>query len=156
MRPITESIIRPSDVFNRVMRQHRAVGTLLDEVARGAKTLLAGRPYALKHLIARTRELCDELTNHIVFETKNLVPALRDADAWGNVRATNLLTQLRARTRKVEDLRKSCVNGTNETLADDIGRFIDDRRADMAQTERDSVNTRVLRDDVICVDTDGG
>jgi hypothetical protein len=48
------------------------------------------------------------------------------------------------------------VNGENEALARDIDRFIDERRADMAQTERDSVNPAVLRDDVIGIDSQSG
>ena len=155
MHPTKHSTIKPSEVCDRVTRQHRAVAAQLDEMARGVKALLTGGPDALKRLLELTGTLCDELTKHIVSESKILVPALRDADAWGKQRADKLLDQLRTRRRKLKDLRQS-VNDEKAALAGNLDRFIDDRRADMEQTERESVNPRVLRDDVIGIDSHGG
>jgi hypothetical protein len=128
----------------------------LDELARGANTLRTGGSVALAHVLRLTRTLCDELIKHIVCERKILVPALRDTDSWGEIRARTLVDRLRARRRELKGLRNSCVNAENETLAGDIDRFIDARRSDMAQTERDSLNRDVLRDDVIVIDSHGG
>lgn len=156
MHSTTHSTIKPSDVCNRILRQHRAIGPLLDELARGAKTLLTGGPDALKGVLEQTRTLCHALKKHIVSESKFLVPALREADAWGTHRADKLLDQLRTRRRELEELRRSCVHAENENLGTDIDRFIDNRRSAMAQTERESVNPEVLRDDVIGIDSHGG
>jgi len=147
---------RPSDVSGRIIGQHHAVRTQLDELSRVAKTLLTGGPAALKRALALTATLCDDLTKHIVHEAKFLLPVLRDADAWGKIRADKLIGRLRVRRQELKDLRKSCANAKSESLGDQLDRFIDGRRADMAHAESDSVNAGVLRDDVLGIDSHGG
>jgi hypothetical protein len=130
--------------------------TQLDELSRVAKTLATGGPVALKRAVELTRSLNTELMKHILVEGKILLPALRDSDAWGKVRADKLLDRLRIRRRELKDLGKSCTKAESETLGGDIDRFIDDRRADMALAERDVMGPTVLRDDVLGIDSDGG
>jgi hypothetical protein len=147
---------RPSDVSGRIVGQHRAVRTQLDELSLVAKTLLTGGPAALKSALELTAKLCNDLTKHIVLEAKILLPVLRDADAWGKIRADKLIGRLRVRRQELKDLRKSCVTAKSESLGAQLDRFIDDRRSDMVHAERDSVNTGVLRDDVLGIDSHGG
>ena len=71
---------------------------------------MTGGPAALKSALELTRKLCDDLTTHIVLEAKILLPALRDSDAWGKMRADKLIGRLRARRQELKDLRKSCVD----------------------------------------------
>jgi hypothetical protein len=147
---------RPSDVSGRIVAQHRSVRTQLDELSLVAKTLLTGGPAALKYALDLTRALCDDLTKHIALEAKILLPALRSADAWGKIRGDTLIGRLRTRRQELKDLRTSCANAQSETLGDQLDRFIDDRRLDMANTERESLHPGVLRDDVLTVDNGGG
>ena len=147
---------RPSDVSGRIVGQHHAVRTQLDELSTVAKTLLSGGPEALKYALALTRTLCNDLAKHIALEAEILLPALRQSDAWGAQRADKLIERLRTRRQELERLRNECVNAKGETLGDQLDRFADDRRADMAHVERDSLHSDVLRDDVVGIDSQGG
>lgn len=147
---------RPSDVSGRICEQQRVLGSSLDELSRVAKTMLTGGPVAFARGIALTRTLYDELARHIALEAEILVPALRDADAWGTIRADKLVQKLRARRQDLRRLRKSCERHESTTLGGEIDRFIDDRRSDMAHAERHVLDAGVLRDDVLGIDVDGG
>jgi iron-sulfur cluster repair protein YtfE (RIC family) len=147
---------RPSDVSGRIVGQHRAVRLQLDELSRVAKTVLTGGPAALKRALDLTRTLYDDLLKHIVLEGKILLPALRDADAWGKIRADTLIGRLRTRRQELRALHESCATAESKTLGREIDRFIDDRRADMAHAEREVLDPSVLRDDVLSIDSASG
>src|SRR5438477_369944 len=101
---------RPSAVSGRIVGQHHAVQTQLDELSLVAKTLLTEGPAALKYALELTRTLCDDLTKHITLEAKILLPALRNADAWGKIRGDTLSDRLRTRRQELKHLRRSCAN----------------------------------------------
>jgi hypothetical protein len=143
-------------VSRRIVEQHHSVLTQLDELSTVAKTLLSGAPEALKYALALTRTLCEDLAKHIAVEAKILLPALRHADAWGAHRADQLIERLRTRRMELDRLRNSCVNAKGETLGEQLDRFADDRRTDVAHAERDNLNSDVLRDDVVGIDSQGG
>lgn len=153
---LTTAHQRPSAVSGRVIEQHRGLETKLNELSRVAKTLPNGGPAALSRALTLTQTLSEELTRHIVLETKLLVPALLDADAWGVIRARKLIERLRTRRQEIADLRETCACGQSGTLGQQIDRFIDDRRADMVHAERHVLNADVLRDDILGIDVDGG
>src|SRR5436853_165758 len=88
MKPLNQTT---SDVSRRIVGQHQAVRTQLDQLSIVVKTLLSGGPEALKYALALTRTLCDDLAKHIGLEAKILLPALKQADAWGTQRADKLI-----------------------------------------------------------------
>jgi hypothetical protein len=103
-----------------------------------------------------TRTLARHLKSQIALEAAILVPALRGADAWGEIRAAKLLEQLRRRRRKLRALRRSAAERNQATLGGHIDQYIDDCRSGMAHVERESLNPSVLRDDVTGIDVSGG
>lgn len=148
--------LRPSAVARRMLEQHERLGSKLDELSRAGRELRAGGPLALERVLGLARGLHDELLAHIVLEGRLLVPALRDIDAWGKVRADKLLERLRIRRRELKDLRESCGQLRTGLLGGVIRRFVAGRLADMAHAERHVFHENVLRDDVLGVDVSCG
>lgn len=146
----------PTDVCRLITGEHRDMRTKLDELSRLAKTLLTAGPSELARALRFTHAVLADLKSQIALEAKVLLPALRDADAWGTVRADRLIAQLRVRRRELRTLRKSAAKPQHGTLGAELDQFIDARRSSMARAERESVNPGVLRDDVIGIDTFGG
>lgn len=105
-----------------------------------------------------TRVLLDQLSKHMRWEERYLLPALRDADAWGEERAARLLGDHREQ-RQVLDLivERLGDSGRPEALVvGDVFGLIAFLRADMEEEERDLLDPRVLRDDVVGIDVETG
>lgn len=146
----------PMDIHRLIASEHRDIHAKLDDVSQLAKTLLSAGPSEFTRFLRRASTLFSDLKSQIGLEAKVLLPALRGADAWGNVRADQLIKQLRERRRELRDLRKSAGKREQATLGAEVDRFIDARRIGMAREERDSLHSNVLRDDVIGIDVSGG
>ena len=146
----------PMEVRGVIADEHRAIRVKLDDVSRLAKTVLTAGPSELKRFLQRTRTLFSDLKAQISNEAKILVPALRSSDAWGHIRADQLIAQLRIRRRQLRGMRKSAAKGEQATLGAEVDRFIDERRIGMTRVERDSLDSNVLRDDLVGIDVSGG
>jgi hypothetical protein len=124
----------------------------MDELSRLASILPAGGPAALERTLELSRALHDALTDQIALEDRILLPALREADAWGGVRADRLIKRHLVRHQELTALRISCAKAPGD-FAGAIERFIVDRRADMRHAER---HVLILRDDIVGIDVEGG
>lgn len=148
--------LTPVDIRALMLGEHERIRTKLDELSRSARTVVTAGPSELARVLRLTRTLARHLKSQIALEAAILVPALRGADAWGEIRAAKLLEQLRRRRRKLRALRRSAAERNQATLGGHIDQYIDDRRSGMAHVERESLNPSVLRDDVTGIDVSGG
>lgn len=144
----------PREVSELIAGHHQALVATFAELFRVAQTMRKGGPIALRRTATLALELCDELSAHMIVEAERLVPALRDADAWGEARAAFLTGRLTTRRGEVEELRRSCRAPRSETLCGTVLRFIEERRAGMKRAQIRDLS--VLRDDVVAIDFQDG
>ena len=80
-----------------------------------------------------------------------LIPAIREADGYGDARAKELADEHEAQRRWLDLVigPVSLKASTPQRLADRVLRFVETLRKDMDHEERDFVNDRILRDDII-------
>jgi iron-sulfur cluster repair protein YtfE (RIC family) len=151
--------MRPSEIRRRVLTDHEALrGHLvgLEKLTRSVdRETTNGQARALRD---DARALLEELSNHMRWEEHYLLPALRDADAWGEERARRLIGDHREQRQVldliIERLRDS---GRPEALVvRDVFGLIAFLREDMDEEERDLLDPRVLRDDVVGIDVETG
>ena len=89
----------PAQVRAVILQEHRKIRARLARLESNAMALLAcsvPRPAARRALRKQALALCDELTAHIAFENRVLVPVVEVIDAWGPVRAQALLEEHQA------------------------------------------------------------
>ena len=151
--------MRPSEVRERVLGDHEAIRerlgrleTLLDRVHQGS------READWSELRRVALELLERLRTHMRWEDRYLIPALREADAWGEERAARLRADHGAQRDQHSDFdqRLSDRACPNSRVASDVSRLIELLREDMREEERDLLDARVLRDDVIAIDAEAG
>src|SRR5262245_43762249 len=144
---------KPSNVRSRIIEQHCVLGQTLDRVQQSAAALLAAGSNSVERAIDLGKELYKELWEKIELEDTLLRPALRDADAWGAIRAEELGRLLAAQRRDLlamplqEDPHLDpCV------LAARLLSVIEVFRAHMVHEEAFALGPDVLRDDVYGID----
>lgn len=148
--------LTPTDVRGLILGEHHKIQMKLDELSTSAKTLLSAGPSEFARVLRLTHRLVSDLKSQIALEAKVLLPALRHADAWGNVRADKLIAQLRRRRKALRSLRIKAAKKDQTTLGVDIDGYIDERRRGMKRVERESLSPGVLRDDITGIDVSGG
>ena len=93
---------KPSNVRSRILEQHCVLGQTLDRVQQSAIALLTAGSNSVDRVIALGRELYKELQEKIDLEDQLLRPALREVDAWGEIRAEELGRLLTAQRHDLE------------------------------------------------------
>ena len=78
--------MEPSDVRKRVLRDHAALRTTLDQLELLAREVLDGAPGLRGRLRDLGETLLESLERHMVWEDEHLAPVLRESDAWGKER----------------------------------------------------------------------
>jgi len=138
-----------SEIRDRVLADHRVLRGMLDRVEMHARKVLQGKKSAENELFAQAQALDERLRGHMELEEELLAPALREADGWGAARVERFHEE-HARQRQIMD--GAWGSGTNaERSALEFALiawgFVRLLREDMAEEERISLNSKVLRDD---------
>jgi iron-sulfur cluster repair protein YtfE (RIC family) len=89
-----------SDVRERVLRDHAALRTTLDQLEPLAREVLDGASGLRERLRDLGETLLDALERHMAWEDAHLAPMLRQADSWGKERE-ELLRRDHAEQRQV-------------------------------------------------------
>lgn len=149
--------IKPSNVRSRILEQHCVLGQTLDRVQQSAAALLTAGSSSVERVIALGRELYAELQEKIDLEDQLLRPALRDTDAWGEIRAQELGRLLMEQRHDLEAMALP-VDPEAETavLAARLLAIIDCFRAHILREEAYALGPDVLRDDVYGIDVEDG
>lgn len=153
---MSDDALMPSEVRRKVLSQHREIEQILVELEEGVSRLGDGTVEA-EQVKRAAYALRGILELHMNFEEAHMVPAITDADGFGPERAKHLHTEHDAQRRELDRL----VDEIREAkavaeLAERVVRLAAMLRTDIEHEERDYVNEKLLRDDLIPTDTFGG
>lgn len=148
---------RPSRIRKRILHEHVALRSKLEELSAAVASLEAGNTRSTSHALDLAAALYIDLRAHIDHEDALLVPVLRDADAWGKVRADQLAHH-HAQQRAVfsEASLRAQKGAPVSAVAVWLRNLIDELNADMADEERELLTVEVLRDDLLGIDVEDG
>jgi iron-sulfur cluster repair protein YtfE (RIC family) len=145
--------MKPSEVRARILSDHDRLREDLERLESLVGELAAGRtaPTAVR---ADSVALVARLYSHMRWEESYLLPALREADAWGAERAERLMRDHREQRELLDFLnaRLHAQAQPEALLARDVQHLIVLLRDDMREEEAELLDERVLRDDVVAVD----
>lgn len=154
---VDPSELSPSEVRERIAKEHAHLRHTIREVESMASLVLDGDLGALEMLRLRSGQLYDMLCAHIELEDRILAPALRETPGFGEVRETQLLSHHAAQR---EDLRRALDELSHEDLipeelAKHVQSLLTVIRVDMKHEDRDLLNDNLLKDDPIDVSFSG-
>jgi hypothetical protein len=144
----------PSRVAKILLAQHHSLRELFDTALAWTHAEPAPGVGTLAEVVGR---IAAELDAHNRLEEEALEPLLRRVDAWGPERISRMLEHHRAEHAAfVDDLCRlsmaddpAVARAALAELAEAVSRHMD-------QEERDFLNARVLRDDIVALDASGG
>ena len=84
----------PSEVRRMILDDHEWLRTQLAEVDDLARRVLEGESGLVERLREIGTTLQTRFLEHLDLEDRHLLPALRDADAWGEERASRVGTRI--------------------------------------------------------------
>ena len=144
----------PSQVRRMILDDHVGLRGLLADLDELARRVEDGDHELLGRLRERFLELSERFLHHLDLEEETLVPALRDADAWGEERAALLLREHADQRGRFGELRKSLRESRSSarSLALEIRLLVRDLLFDMEHEEHTLLSPRVLHDDPVVVD----
>src|SRR5690606_29283805 len=128
----------PSEVRANVLDDHGWLRELLGDVDEIARRVQQGDHALRSRLRQRTLAMRERFLGHLELEERQLLPALRDADAWGEERARRLEQEHAAQRARFEALlqRLRTPRADPCRLADEVRALIADLLADMHEEER--------------------
>jgi hypothetical protein len=149
--------IRPSRIRKRILREHQALQAALDQLEVLLTGVVGGTQSAAVSALEHARALCVDLRAHIDHEDELLLPVLRAADAWGNVRADQLAQHHEQQRhafgeQSLAGLRPEEPTAMVAWLRDLIAAL----RSDIAHEESELLGAELLRDDVFGIDVEDG
>ena len=148
----------PSELRAKILGEHAIIRAAIAELEALIGAVRTGTSGAAESLVRKGCLFLEGLVRHIERENQNLVPALREIDAWGEARADEVLSEHRDQVAEVEALLEvlgDAFTGGNEA-ADQLEAFLSTLAADMASEERLVLSPDVLRDDVVGIDVEAG
>lgn len=149
--------MKPSEVREQILADHRQVMRLLDEVEEEARSVLASRGNG-DRLRDRAFELERSMADMIEREQALLEPVLRGTDAFGEVRAEQLHRSHRRQREALATTREEAAAGRlpARDLAGSLCDVIARVRADLEKEQQRSLDPNLLRDDVVVVSQSDG
>ena len=150
--------MQPSEIRACILEEHSALRAQLGRVQEWTARAERRETRAGYRFVELARSLLEALLRHLDHEDRVLVPALRDADLWGDLRAERVVEEHREHRREARALlaRLAPQGAPDPDAVRAFDRFGEALLEDMAAEERTSLDPRVLRDDVIAIDADSG
>lgn len=148
----------PAETREWVLKDHRALRTVLDRLQELAQQVHDGDRRLLGPLRLEAEQFLHRFEEHTRWEDRHLRPALVEADAWGRERAERLDRDHAEQRQLLEDSLERLHQADRPPLL--VARGVLDLialiRTDMEEEERDLLDPRVLRDDVVSIDAEAG
>ena len=146
--------MQPSEVRRRILEDHERLRREVEQVEGLAREILKDLREPISALRAEAEGLVKRLFAHMKWEETHLLPALREADAWGAERAERLVRDHREQRNLLDFVLGRLHDPARpaEAVARDIVHLADLLREDMQAEEKDLLDERVLRDDVVAID----
>jgi len=151
----------PGDVRRSILREHAEIRCMLSELETEATNLLA-ISVPNEEAAHKTRELalslCATMKAHVSRENRVLFPMLTELDAWGPVRARQLVDDHARQLLLFQAYAGMLVDGdvTPQTLALTAWQLVRSIYADMEEEETTILSAELLRDDGIGSDVESG
>jgi hypothetical protein len=149
--------MNPSHVRARIIQDHVALRQRLLELEDAAIAMMADE--------AKTPTVC-ELVRHLLIvvgehtalEDAILAPALMEVDAWGQVRAAQLLHHHQSQRAQLAELSTlfALPRVSRDVALTTTQAIVNDLRSDMEHEEREILSADLLRDDVVAVTAECG
>jgi len=153
---MSDKPLMPSEVRRKVLSQHREIEQMLSELEAGVAQLGAGTVDAaqVKRAAYALRGI---LELHMTFEETHMVPAINEADGFGPERVRHLHAEHAQQRQELDRL----VDGIREASSPDglvsgVTKLANMLRIDIEEEEREYVNDKLLRDNIMPTDTFGG
>jgi hypothetical protein len=140
----------PNEVRELILREHEHIRGVLRALEADALNALQGDAVAAGRLAQAFESFHVVLAAHMELEDRELGPARRDIDAWGDVRADRL-AQDHAHQRAI--LAAARAGNARPALVLSLVHMV---RGDMAEEEKDLLHPDLLRDDVIAIAVETG
>jgi hypothetical protein len=145
--------MKPSEVRDLITRDHMQIRILATEADLECARFLTGEDIDPAPIILR---LSQALWGHLAMEDRLLVPALREVDGWGEVRAAEVLAEHGHQREELAVLVRVARTAAREQVAKAARGLIAALRVDMDREEHTLLSRDLLRDDPVVVDqTDG-
>ncbi len=145
----------PSEVRERSLAEHRRLrdaASRLAEHVRGCDCATLRAPIA-EAILA----LLDQLRAHLEDEDASLGPLLAHVDPWGSLRAAELEARRRAQVGRLAELLERVSEPVHEgPLRVRVLEFVDWLEEELAREEREQLDPKLVRDDVVVIDAFGG
>lgn len=145
--------MKASVVRGRVLADHRDIRAMIEALEDRASEVLKGAPDDGDALRSAGELLLTRLIAHMHWEEAHLIPALREADAWGNERATRLhdehVEQWELLQNSLERLGDPA--RPTELLAQNLLDLTSILREDMLDEEENLLDDEILRDDIVAI-----
>lgn len=150
--------MRPAETREWVLKDHQDLRARLEALEEVGRKVQDGDRRLLGPLRVATEQFLRRFESHTRWEDAHLRPALLEADAWGQERAERLDHDHEEQRELLEYiLRQLREAGRPPAL---VARSVLDLialiRQDMVDEENDLLDERVLRDDVVSIDFEGG
>lgn len=146
------------DVRLAVLSDHEELREQMAKLEQMARLAVDGQELPWGELRGTGEAFLDGLARHMQWEENHLVPALREADSWGEVRCQQLADEHREQRLILESAVHSLRSETRpeNLVASDLLHLIDLLRKDMEEEEAVFLDERVLRDDPVAIDATSG
>ena len=122
---------QPSLVRARILRDHGVLRAKLEQLQRLALEAGGGSSAAAERAVELARALFEELADHLDIEEQVLVPMLREADAWGELRAGELARHHETQWQELKELRARADSSSVLALAAELAALVMALRSDM-------------------------
>lgn len=149
--------MRPSEIREQILEERRRIRPLLDQAERCAERALVGQA-SERELLARTAALEEAYRDLVDDEKALLIPELREADAWGEVRASELISTHRDQRARLATTRDAAEEGVvaPRQLARRVILTVQAIRSELDRQERRYLSPDLLRDDLVVISQTGG
>ena len=149
---------RPSELRTAVLEQHRELRRILGALEGLAKRATTGDRSCVSALRLVGRYAYARLLAHLEYEDAHLVPAIEEADAWGDARAALITAEHADQRRLFASILAHLEDADIATIA--LGRhvlsFVETLYEDMAHEEQTVLDADLLRDDVVGINVEAG
>ena len=149
--------MQPSAVRSQILSDHERLRRDLERIEALVAEIRVER-VPVSALRVDAQALIAWLHAHMRWEEAYLLPALRDADAWGAERADQLTRDHRDQRELLEFVNRRLDDEGHPAalLVRDVEHLIALLREDIRHEESELLDERVLRDDVVAIDVTTG
>lgn len=144
--------MNPSQLRQKILTEHGTLRVKLGDVKSLAAKARYGEPGSEPQLRQVTLELVKEFRAHVAMEDAELVPVLRDIDAWGQIRAERVERDHEWHRAALDKLERSAQSDGGADLLRGLDTLLQSFLDDMQTEDETVLHPNLLRDDPISID----